>query len=77
MRRAGHAARTEHKKNNAYKILVGKPKGKKPIGRHRFRWGIILKWILDGEDGMSWTDLAKDRDQLTAHVNTVINFRVP
>jgi hypothetical protein len=39
MRWAGHAARMRQTKNNAYKILVGKPKGKRPLGRPRRRWG--------------------------------------
>jgi hypothetical protein len=43
----GHAARLGEKKN-AYRISVGKPEGKRPIGRPRRRWGIILEWILKG-----------------------------
>jgi hypothetical protein len=45
MRWAGHVARMEEKRN-AFRILVGKPEGKRPLGRPRRRWWIILKWIL-------------------------------
>jgi hypothetical protein len=45
MRWAGHVAHVG-KMRNAYKILVGKPEGKRPLGRPRHRWGIILKWSL-------------------------------
>jgi hypothetical protein len=62
-------------KRNAYRILVGKPEGKKPLGRTRHRW-IILKWILRaiGWGGMDWIDLAQDRNQWTALMSTVITF---
>jgi hypothetical protein len=40
------ACSTNGEKMNAYKILVGKPDGKRPLGRPRRRWGIILKWII-------------------------------
>jgi hypothetical protein len=44
--------------------LVGKPEGKRPLGRPRRRWWIILKWILKIEwGGMDWIDVAQDRDQ--------------
>jgi hypothetical protein len=46
MRWAGHAAGMGAR-GNAYRILVGKPEGKRPLGRPRCRWVIILKWILD------------------------------
>jgi hypothetical protein len=54
-------------KRNAYRILVGKPKGKGPLGRPR-RDRIILKWILRemGWGGMDWIDLAQVRDQWRA-----------
>jgi hypothetical protein len=71
----GRACSTNVEKRNAYKILVGKPEGKRPLGRPR-RECIILKWIL-GWSGMDWIDLAQDRGQWTAIVNTVIKFRVP
>jgi hypothetical protein len=61
---------------NAYRMLVGKPEGKRPLGRPRWT---ILKWILreTGWDGVDWIELAQDRDQWRALVNTVMNLRVP
>jgi hypothetical protein len=63
VRWAGHVARMG--KRNAYKILVGKPEGKQPLGRHRRRWEDNIKWTLEtwGGGGMDWIDLAQDRDQ--------------
>jgi hypothetical protein len=50
---------------NAYRILVGKPEGKRSLGRHRRRWEDHIKWILReiGWGGMDWIDLAQDRDR--------------
>jgi hypothetical protein len=78
MRWAGHVARMGEKRN-AYRILVGKPEGKRPLGRPRRRWEDNIKMDLReiGWDGMNWIDLAQDRDQWRALVNTVMNFRVP
>jgi hypothetical protein len=63
-------------KRNAYRILVGKPEGKRPLGRLRRRWVDNIK-IEIGWDGMDWIDLAQDRDQRRALVNTVMNLRFP
>jgi hypothetical protein len=65
--------------NNAYRILVGKPEGKRPLGRSRRRWVDNIKMDLReiGWDGMDWIDLAQDRDNRRALVNTVMKLRVP
>jgi hypothetical protein len=64
---------------NAYRILVGKPEGKRPLERPRRRWVDNIKMDLSeiGWDGMYWVDVARDRDQWRALVNTVMNLRVP
>jgi hypothetical protein len=58
---------------------VGKPEGKRPLGRPRRRWVDNIKMDLTeiGWDGVHWIELAQDRDQWRALVNTVINLRVP
>jgi hypothetical protein len=76
----GRTCSTHGEKRNAYsRISVGKPEGNKPLGRPRRRWEdnntIDLKEI--GWFGMDWIDLAQDRDQWRALVNTVINLRFP
>jgi hypothetical protein len=78
MRWVGHVARMGAKRN-ACRILVGKPEGKKPLGRLRHRWVDNIKVELGelGWDGMDWIDLAQDRDQWRALVNTVMNLWVP
>jgi hypothetical protein len=67
------------KTRNAYWILVGKPEGKRPLGRPRRRWVDTNKMDLReiGWDGVDWIKLAQDRDQWRALVNTVMNLRVP
>jgi hypothetical protein len=74
MRWAGLVAPVEEKRN-AYRILVGKPKGTRPLGRPRRRWEDDIKIYL--RDGVDWIVLAQDRDQWRALVNTVMNLRVP
>jgi hypothetical protein len=66
-------------KENAYRILVGKPERKRPLGRSRHRWVDNIKMCLReiGWDGMDWIDLAQDREQWRALVNTVMNLEVP
>jgi hypothetical protein len=66
-------------KRNTYRILVGKPQGKIPLGRQRRRWVDNIKIDLreTGGDGIDWIDLAQDRNQWRAFVNTVMNLRVP
>jgi hypothetical protein len=69
MRWAGHVARMGETRN-AYRILVGKPEGKRPLGRSRRRWVDNIKMDLReiGWDGMNWIELAQDRDQWRALV---------
>jgi hypothetical protein len=66
-------------KRNAYRILVAKPEGKRPLGSPRCRWVGSIKMDLGetGCHGMDWIDLAQDRDQWRALVNTVMKFWVP
>jgi hypothetical protein len=66
-------------RRNAYRILVGKPKGRRPLGRPRRRWANNIKMDLREMewDGMDWIDLAQVRNQWNALVNTVMNLRVP
>jgi hypothetical protein len=66
-------------KVNAYRILVVKPEGKRPLRRLRHRWVDNIKMNLRGIewDGVDWIDLAEDRDSWRALVNTVMNLRVP
>jgi hypothetical protein len=64
---------------NVYRITMGKPEGKRPLGRPRRRWVDNIKIDLReiGWNGLDWIDLDQDRDQWRALVNTVMNFRVP
>jgi hypothetical protein len=74
----GHVARMGEKRN-ACIILVGKPEGRKPLGRPRHRWEGNIKMNLReiAWDGVDWIDLAHGRDQWRALVNTVTNLQVP
>jgi len=62
-----------------YRVLVGKPEGKRPLGRLRRRWEDNIKLDLQvvGCGGMDWIELAQDRDRWWALVNAVMNLRVP
>jgi hypothetical protein len=67
------------KKTNAYGILVGKPEGKRPLGRPGRRWedNIRMDLLEIGSGGMDWINLDQDRDQWSALVNTAMNLRFP
>ena len=58
---------------------MGKPEGKRPLGRPRHRWEKYIKMDLQevGCGGMDWTEVAQDRDRWQAFVNAVMNLRVP
>jgi hypothetical protein len=77
MRWAGHAARMREDRN-MYRVLMGKPEGKRPLGRLRLRWedGIRMDLREIGWGSVDWIHLAQDRDRWRALVNTVINLRV-
>ena len=61
-----------------HRILVGKPEGKRPLGRTRRRWEDNIKMDLQEVGGSGdWMELAQVRDRWRALVNKVINFRVP
>jgi hypothetical protein len=66
-------------KRNAYRILVGKSEGKRALGRTRRKWVHNIKMDVReiGWSGMDQIDLAQDRDQWRALVNTVMNLGVP
>ena len=77
MRWVGHVARMGEGRG-VHRVLVGKPEGKRPMGRPRRRWEDNIKMDL-GEvgGGGDWMELAQDRDRWRALVNTVMNLRVP
>jgi hypothetical protein len=78
LRWAGHVA-CMREGRGVYRVLVGKPKGKRPLGRARCKWEDNIKLDLreKGTDGANWIWLAQDRVQRWTFVNTVLNLQVP
>jgi len=78
MRWAGHVARMGEERG-VYRALVGKPEGRRPLGRPRRRWVDIIRMDLQEVECwyMDWIGLAQDRDSWRALVTAVMNLRVP
>jgi len=78
MRRAGHVARMCEERG-VYRVLVGKPEGRRPLGRPRQRWVDNIRMDLQevGCGFMDWIGLAQDRDRWRTLVSAVMNFGVP
>jgi hypothetical protein len=78
MKWALHVARMGEKRN-AYRLLVGKPEGKRSLGRSRRRWvdNIMMDLGEVGWGDVDWIGLAQDRNRWRALVNSVLNLRVP
>jgi len=78
MRWTGHVARMGER-TGVYRVLVGKPEGKRPFGRPGRRWEDNIKMDLQevGYGGMDWIELAQYKDRWRALVKAVMNFRVP
>ena len=78
MRWAGHVVRMGQGRG-WYRVLVGKPEVKRPLGRPRRRWEDNIKMDFQevGGDCGDWMELTQDRDRWRALVSTVMNFRVP
>ena len=78
MKWAWHVARMVERRG-VHRVLVGKPEGKRPLGRPRRRWEDNIKMDLQEVGGGcgDWMELARDRHSWRALVNTVRNFRVP
>jgi hypothetical protein len=66
-------------RRGVYRVLVGKPEGKRPLGRPRRRWENNIKMDLKdvGCGGMAWVEMVRDRDRWRALVNAVMNLRGP
>ena len=78
MRWAGHVARLGEGRD-VHRVLVGKPEGKRPLGRPRRRWEDNIKMDHQEVGGgcEDWMELFQDRDSWRALVSTVMNFRIP
>ena len=78
LRWAGHVARMEEGRST-FKILTGKPTGKRPLGRPKCRWEDNIRMDLEeiGINAGNWVDSAQDRDYWRALVNAALNLQVP
>jgi hypothetical protein len=78
MRWAGHVTHVGEKRE-AYRILMGRPEGRIPLGRPSRRWEDNIKMDLQevGWEGVDWIDMSQDRDRCRAVVNAIMNLRVP
>jgi len=78
MRWAGHVA-CMGEERGMYRVLLGKPEGRRPLGRHRRRWVDNIRMDLQevGCGYMDWIGLAQDRDRWQTLVSAVMNLRVP
>ena len=78
MRWAGHVAPMGEERG-VYRVLVGKPEGRRPLGRHRRRWLDNIRMDLQEVrcGYMDWIGLAQDRDRWRTLVSAVMNLRVP
>jgi len=78
MRWLGHVARMGEKRG-VYRVVVGKPEWKSPLGRPRRRWDDSINLDLQevGCGGVDWIELAQDRDRWRASMNAVMNLRLP
>jgi hypothetical protein len=78
MRLAGHVARMGEERG-VYRVLVGKPEGKRPLGRPRHRWVDNIRMDLQevGCGHVDWIGLAQDKDRWRTLVSAVMNLRVP
>jgi len=75
----GGACDTYGERRGVYRVLVGKPEGKRPFERPRHRWEDNMKMDIQEKEcgGMDWIDLAQDRDRGRAIVNAVMSLSVP
>jgi hypothetical protein len=78
MRWAGHVARIGEKRNT-YRLLVGKPEGRRPLGRRRRSWlnNIRMDLVEVGWGDVNWIGLAQDTDRWRVLVNSVLSLQAP